>query len=170
MNISNFNNYDPKQENYLKLSWDLFEKFETDINFDLTNLEDQPKYYQILKEDTHRDSRFSFRSINPAERIQTLRGILKNWVEFNQDIGIVTWINHGPLLGWYWNKQLFPWDADLDFQISPHHYEILKKYNQTIINENYLVDLNPYYLDRRAWGFNVIDGRFENFLFSFPFK
>lgn len=49
------------------------------------------------------------------------------------DLGIETWLAHGTLLGWYWNRKIMPWDDDIDMQISEksmHH--LANYYNMTV--------------------------------------
>lgn len=33
-------------------------------------------------------------------------------------LGAETWIMHGSLLGWWWNRRIMPWDSDIDVQVS----------------------------------------------------
>lgn len=95
--------------------------------------------------------------------------LLRNWFRFTQEKGIVSWIMHGPLLSWYWNANMFPFDNDLDVQMPIKELVRLGElYNQTLVvedvNEGYgkfLIDVGTYVhnrdISRHA---NHIDARF----------
>jgi hypothetical protein len=34
-----------------------------------------------------------------------------------RDLGTLTWLANGTLLGWCWGKQFAPWDLNLDMHI-----------------------------------------------------
>lgn len=86
------------------------------------------------------------------------------------DIGAETWIMHGSLLGWWWNRKIMPWDSDVDVQMSEGsmHY-LAKYYNMTIHHfqlpgadhgREYVLEVNPHYLNEStADRLNVIDAR-----------
>jgi hypothetical protein len=49
------------------------------------------------------------------------------------DLGMETWLAHGTLLGWYWNRRIMPWDEDIDMQISEKSMNHLANYyNMTV--------------------------------------
>lgn len=86
------------------------------------------------------------------------------------DIGAETWIMHGSLLGWWWNRKIMPWDSDVDVQMSEGSMDYLAKYyNMTIHHyklpgldhgRDYLLEINPNYVNGSVadW-LNVIDAR-----------
>lgn len=85
-------------------------------------------------------------------------------------IGAETWIMHGSLLSWWWNQKLFPWDNDLDVQISePTIHFLAEYYNMTEHHfdlpeveggRTYLLEINPNYVVRSTKDqLNVIDAR-----------
>lgn len=85
-------------------------------------------------------------------------------------IGAETWIMHGTLLAWWWNQKIFPWDNDLDVQISePTIHFLAEYYNMTEHHfdipgveggRSYLLEINPHYVVKSIEDkLNVIDGR-----------
>ena len=78
---------------------------------------------------------------------------------------------HGPLLSWYWNGLLFPYDNDIDIQMPIDELvNLAKNYNQTLIVENpsegygkYLIEVNTYFHNRGISAEqNHIDARFHD--------
>lgn len=48
-------------------------------------------------------------------------------------LGAETWIMHGSLLGWWWNRRIMPWDSDIDVQVSEASLAFLAQYyNMTV--------------------------------------
>ncbi|RCK54716.1 Protein MNN4 [Candida viswanathii] len=95
--------------------------------------------------------------------------LLRNWQRFSIEKGIITWIMHGPLLSWYWNGLLFPFDNDIDIQMPIDELlNLAKNYNQTLVVENpsegygkYLIEVNSYIHNRGVSDQqNHIDARF----------
>lgn len=98
-----------------------------------------------------------------------LERLLRNWFRFTQEKRLVSWIMHGPLLGWYWNGQMFPYDNDLDVQMPVMELLRLgKEYNQTLVIEDpeegfgrYLIDVGTFIFNRDiSRTGNHIDARF----------
>ena len=104
------------------------------------------------------------------------------------DIGAETWIIHGTLLGWWWNRkvgsptshhitilspnrttQILPWDSDIDVQMTNNTVHMLASYyNMTIHSfknsddkkRDYMLEVNPKYTDPSYDDtLNVIDAR-----------
>ncbi|OBA22037.1 hypothetical protein METBIDRAFT_40019 [Metschnikowia bicuspidata var. bicuspidata NRRL YB-4993] len=108
-----------------------------------------------------------------AERIERtniiLERLLRNWNRFAEEKGIVSWIMHGPLLAWYWDGLMFPYDVDIDIQMPISELVRLgRDYNQTLVVENpsegygkFLIDVGTYIHNReRSDTGNHIDARF----------
>ncbi|KAJ3278065.1 hypothetical protein HDU76_010039 [Blyttiomyces sp. JEL0837] len=96
-------------------------------------------------------------------RVDTLIEMLQAWNEFQKENGIVTWMAHGPLIGWFWNGDMLPWDTDIDVQIAYQHLIALQPLNQTVYQRRYLFDINPFFKNRTilpTGNHNVIDARF----------
>lgn len=117
----------------------------------------------------HYDWRF-FRQVRRGEdATHTLHHLVRTWSAFTHQEGVVTWIAHGALLGWFWNGLTLPWDSDIDVQMPVMELDRLaRRYNNTIIVQDpkegdgrYLLEVSPGYVERsRGNGNNVIDARF----------
>lgn len=95
--------------------------------------------------------------------------ILRNWFRFANEKGIISWIAHGPLLSWYWDGLLFPFDEDIDIQMPAQELtRFAKLYNQTLIVEDITEGFGKYFIDcssflhhrGKSWKENHIDARF----------
>ena len=86
------------------------------------------------------------------------------------DIGAETWIMHGSLLGWWWNRKILPWDSDLDVMVSEKSmYHLASFYNMTMHHfklpgiadgRDYMLEINPHCRNGSlADKFNRIDAR-----------
>lgn len=98
-----------------------------------------------------------------------LERLLRNWNRFAEEKGLVSWIMHGPLLSWYWDGLMFPFDVDIDIQMPISELVRLGKYyNQTLVVEDptegygrFLVDVGTYIHNRDiSTTGNHIDARF----------
>ncbi|KAI9353457.1 LicD family-domain-containing protein [Obelidium mucronatum] len=90
---------------------------------------------------------------------ETLLATLQAWSHFAHTHAITWWISHGELLGWYWNGKLIPWDPDLDIQMSTYELVKLVRFNQTVLEGRFLVDVNPGLFVRSPQERNTIDAR-----------
>lgn len=95
--------------------------------------------------------------------------ILKNWFSFAKERGILSWISHGPLLSWYWDGLLFPFDEDIDIQMPAKELaRFLLLYNQTLVVEDMVEGFGKFFIDcgtylhhrGRSYNDNHIDARF----------
>ncbi|KAI5951561.1 hypothetical protein KGF54_004635 [Candida jiufengensis] len=149
------------------------------------NHQDPPKYFyeaSLLKSipDSWQGEHYDWRFFNGItlgndEQAIILHRLIKNYLNFARNHGIVTWIAHGSLLSWYWNGMAFPWDTDIDVQVPiADLYKLGQYYNQTIIVENvadhngefdgmgrYFMDVGSSITHRtKGNGNNAIDARF----------
>ena len=118
---------------------------------------------------SHYDSRFApSTSLTPEESREVLRALVDSYMNAMTEFGIPTWIAHGTLLSWYWNKSLFPWDTDVDCQMTLTSLETLAvrknitSYSYRIATDprkEYLLDINPQYIDSSSDLANKIDAR-----------
>jgi hypothetical protein len=132
----------------------LDEKVSTKVN--------DTKYFFENSVSRHLDVRHSKinRSIPLDFQAYLLRDLVHAWHQFSLDHKIVSWLAHGTLLSWFWNQKLFPWDTDLDFQMSYADVETLAKFNSTLYKSRYLIDVNPNFRYRYLQMHNTIDARF----------
>lgn len=149
------------------------------------SLTDPPKFFAEAKllngmsnkeQGDHYDWRF-FSGILVGKEVQVvvLHRMIKNYLHFTKQHGIITWIAHGSLLSWYWNGMAFPWDTDIDVQMPIQQlYRFAERFNQSMIVESvtdkhgafsgasrYFVDIGLSVTHRtRGNGNNNIDARF----------
>ncbi|KAI4165953.1 MAG: hypothetical protein LQ342_000384 [Letrouitia transgressa] len=107
----------------------------------------------------------------PYEEQRTnLTALMQSYLSTMLDLGAETWIAHGTLLGWWWNRKIMPWDSDIDVQVSENTIHFLASYyNMTIHTcrtdsapkgKNYMMEINPKYVDGSPEDrLNTIDGR-----------
>lgn len=98
-----------------------------------------------------------------------LERLLRNWSRFVEEKGLVSWIEHGPLLSWYWDGLMFPYDNDIDVEMPAKELiRLARDYNQTLVLEDptegygkFLIDIGTYVHNRGiSQKENHIDGRF----------
>ncbi|KAI8617948.1 LicD family-domain-containing protein [Chytriomyces sp. MP71] len=89
----------------------------------------------------------------------SLHRLVGAWSAFADREEITWWIAHGALLSYFWNARLFPWDLDLDIQMSVYELIQLAAYNGTLIDGRFLVDVNPHLVSRESIRMNTIDAR-----------
>lgn len=122
----------------------------------------------------HFDWRF-FRRVtyNAYEHNFILHRLARAWLQFCESAKLTSWLAHGSLLGWYWNGLNFPWDEDIDVQMTAESlYKLAKHYNQSIVidysnsdedttTHQYFIDVNPHFMNVvNSDSANVIDARF----------
>ncbi|KAK0733992.1 LicD family-domain-containing protein [Lasiosphaeria miniovina] len=113
---------------------------------------------------------FAESTLNYTEQKKALRGLVQAFLVTFNDLSIETWLMHGTLLGWWWNKQILPWDSDIDVQVSETSMFFLAAYyNMSVFyhrmpgkpkGREYLLEVNPHYQNRgQTDKLNVIDAR-----------
>ncbi|KAL4887936.1 LicD family-domain-containing protein [Aspergillus ambiguus] len=128
------------------------------------------KYFHESSFHYHYDGRFASHALPDEETIPHLSALIRTYLSTMADIGVETWIMHGTLLAWWWNQKIFPWDNDIDVQISePSIHFIAEYYNMTEHHfdipgveggRTYQLEINPNYVIRStADKLNVIDAR-----------
>ncbi|KAK6464810.1 LicD family-domain-containing protein [Scheffersomyces coipomensis] len=74
--------------------------------------------------------------------------LLRNWFKFAAEKAIISWIAHGPLLSWYWDGLMFPFDVDIDIQMPTSELNRLSKnYNQTLVIEDVNEGFGKFFID-----------------------
>lgn len=51
-------------------------------------------------------SRFADHVLGEDEQKEALKNLLQTYLATMSDIGVQTWLMHGTLLGWWWNKKV----------------------------------------------------------------
>ncbi|KAL1894677.1 mannosyltransferase [Sporothrix stenoceras] len=128
------------------------------------------KYFHESIFHPHYDGRFADRVLEYNEQKRALKSLVQTYLSTFADIGVETWLMHGSLLGWWWNRQIMPWDSDIDVQVmEPSMYYLAAYYNMSVFHyktprlpegRDYLLEVNPHYTNREQsdW-LNVIDAR-----------
>ena len=57
----------------------------------------------------HYDVRYFRGRISAEQRAVTLSQLIVAFLDIMESEGIVTWLAHGTLMGWYWNGHPLPW-------------------------------------------------------------
>lgn len=57
----------------------------------------------------HYDVRFFRGRVSAEKRAETLGELIVAFLDIMDSEGIVTWLAHGTLMGWYWNGRSLPW-------------------------------------------------------------
>ncbi|ROT39339.1 mannosylphosphorylation protein [Sodiomyces alkalinus F11] len=138
------------------------------------------KYFHESSFHVHYDGRFASHPIvDQDEQRHAIKVLVQTYLATFRDLGIETWLMHGTLLGWWWNKQILPWDTDADVMISePSIYRLAAYYNMTTYyfeypavpnGRTFQLEVNPHYTIREdSDRLNVVDARWidmENGLF-----
>ncbi|KAI8833628.1 LicD family-domain-containing protein [Chytriomyces cf. hyalinus JEL632] len=129
------------------------------------------KYFFEAGSDGKRDERFAEKSSTPknpqappnhdlSTSNKSLRALIKAWSQFCREQHISWWLAHGTLLGWQWNTRILPWDTDLDIQMTVRELlHVAARFNQTLLNSRFLVDVSPSIVVRSAQAYSAIDAR-----------
>jgi len=64
------------------------------------------KYFHESIFHPHYDGRFTDHVLDYAEQKRELKNLLQTYLATFSDLGIETWLMHGTLLGWWWNRQV----------------------------------------------------------------
>lgn len=137
------------------------------------------KYFKeahILKD--HHGFHFDWRffkksSFSSFEQRMILHRTARAWLRFSRSANLTSWLAHGTLLGWYWNGMNFPWDEDIDVQMTARSlFKLARNFDKSIVvdyscNEShpvahlYYIDVNPHFMHRDDKNRqNIIDARF----------
>ncbi|EGV65592.1 hypothetical protein CANTEDRAFT_101612 [Yamadazyma tenuis ATCC 10573] len=74
--------------------------------------------------------------------------LLRNWNRFAEEKGLISWIMHGPLLSWFWDGLMFPFDLDIDIQMPMSELvRLARDFNQTLIVEDPAEGYGKYFID-----------------------
>ncbi|KAH7121122.1 LicD family-domain-containing protein [Dendryphion nanum] len=155
----------------------------THMERDLSGTEYDPegKYFHESMFHQHYDGRFGSRPLTDEDRISNLTALAQTYLSTMTALNIQTWIMHGSLLGWYWNRRIMPWDTDIDVQIGEssikflgdyynmtvHHFELSsdgskppRPTSPSASSRSYLLEINPNYVNASTEDYlNVIDAR-----------
>lgn len=65
----------------------------------------------------HYDARYFRGKVSAESRTETLSELIVAFLDIMETEGIVTWLAHGTLLGWYWNGHTLPWYTSISARL-----------------------------------------------------
>ncbi|KAK1994828.1 hypothetical protein LX36DRAFT_640809 [Colletotrichum falcatum] len=102
------------------------------------------------------DDRFASEPLNETAERDAIKVLVQTYLATLDDLGVQTWLMHSSLLGWWWNKQILPWDSTADVQVTENGMKFLAAYyNMTTYYYKYssipdgrlfLLEVNPNYV------------------------
>lgn len=128
------------------------------------------KYFHESSFSEHYDGRFASRPIPELSRMKYLTHLTQTYLSTMHNLGAETWIMHGSLLGWWWNRKILPWDTDIDVMMSERSMHYLADYYNATVHHyrlpgveegrDYMLEINPHYANSSITDkYNVIDAR-----------
>ena len=114
------------------------------------------------------DARYFREELFPPQSIPLLGDMLAVFMEVCRSVDVKPILGHGALIGWWWSKQLLPWDDDIDLLIAHDELYALQPLHSKVVAERYLFEINPNHVVRETlnkthsdWAEpNRIDARF----------
>ncbi|KAL8713351.1 MAG: hypothetical protein Q9220_002550 [cf. Caloplaca sp. 1 TL-2023] len=98
------------------------------------------------------ESVFIDHELDYEDQRTNLTSLMQSYLSTMTDIGVETWIIHGTLMGWWWNRKASSMSPSRDFQHAPH-------------GKNYMLEINPKYVDpAQEDALNQIDARWIDML------
>src|SRR5271170_477222 len=67
---------------------------------------------------SHYDARYFRGKVSSEKRAETLSELIVAFLDIMQSEGIVVWLAHGTLMGWYWNGHALPWYVKFESHFS----------------------------------------------------
>ncbi|KAL8739132.1 MAG: hypothetical protein Q9181_000161 [Wetmoreana brouardii] len=123
--------------------------------------------------------RFMDHELDYDDQRTNLTSLIQSYLSTMADLGAETWIIHGTLMGWWWNRKaslaIMPWDSDIDVHVAEDTMHFLASYyNMTIHTvrstyapqgKNYMLEINPKWVDGSPNDeLNQIDARWIDML------
>ncbi|CAF9903896.1 MAG: hypothetical protein GOMPHAMPRED_000605 [Gomphillus americanus] len=118
----------------------------------------------------HYDGRFTDKVLKEEDRRPHLVAMIQAYLSTMNDLGAESWLMHGSLMGWWWNRKILPWDSDIDTQMTLDTMSFLFNYYQLYTfhydfpeyenGKNYMLEINPDFSLSNKWDYlNGIDAR-----------
>ncbi|MCJ1434511.1 hypothetical protein MMC27_003880 [Xylographa pallens] len=149
-----------------------FESVRVRLNKDHSGKRGDPKekYFHESVFHPHYDGRFADRQLSYEDRKSHLVALVQTYLFTMQDIGAETWLMHGTLMGWWWNRKILPWDSDIDVQMTVNTLDFLASYyNMSVFHyhlphipegRDYMLEINPGFATVGSFDkLNMIDAR-----------
>ncbi|MCJ1376357.1 hypothetical protein MMC20_007599 [Loxospora ochrophaea] len=149
-----------------------FESVRTSLDRDHSGKGGDPKqkYFHESVFHPHYDGRFAAKELGYDERQSHLKALVQTYLSTMADLGAETWIMHGTLIGWWWNRKILPWDSDIDVQMTVDTMQFLASYYNLSVwhyhlphipeGRDYILEMNPdFAINGPNDKWNMIDGR-----------
>jgi hypothetical protein len=116
------------------------------------------KFFKEQANNKHFDIRYGNGSVYNKDIIkEELRYLLKEFVRIATPIHVRPVLMHGGLIGWMFNKDMLPWDDDIDMVIIGHEDIDALLILDGMQTDEWLFEINPNYSNNLSH--NVIDAR-----------
>ena len=89
----------------------------------------------------HYDARFFRGCLEPELIVNILMDLLANFTRLCRTAGVTPILMHGGLIGWFWSRNLLPWDDDLDLGLLGSDLTSLQECASD--TDGFLFDVNP---------------------------
>ena len=117
------------------------------------------RYFYSYPRNIHLDIRYGKKNTPPKEIKKELIRLLAFFSKLCAEHNIKPILFHGSLIGYYFNKQILPWDDDIDIKLLGDSIDNMKKLHK-YESENIIIKINPNCSNRSTPDKdNVIDAR-----------
>ncbi|KAF9875701.1 hypothetical protein CkaCkLH20_06633 [Colletotrichum karsti] len=127
-------------------------------------------YFPESSFSAHYDPRFATKPLNATAERDAVKVLVQTYLSTLRDLGVQTWLAHNALLGWWWNKQVLPWDVRPAAQLSENGIKFLAayynmttwyyKYPRVPGGREFQLEVNPAYVSGAAVdGSDAVDAR-----------
>ena len=89
------------------------------------------------------DVRYFRSEVHPPESIVCLTEALAVFMTVCVAAKVRPFLGHGTLLGWWWSRELLPWDDDVDLLIAHPELVWLESLRGRVFDGHYLLEINP---------------------------
>jgi hypothetical protein len=94
------------------------------------------------------------------EKLDTFREMFRAWSSWADDHQVPYWLSENTLVGWWWGRKHLPWEDHFEIQASVKIIPFLTNFNQSLIQNRYLLDVNRFVTFRMGDVLNEIDAKF----------
>lgn len=125
----------------------------------LKRLKSPKRFFIVPPKNDHLDARFYKKNMSQTEIKKELKRILNVFAKLSIENDIKPIIFHGSLIGYYFNKQILPWDNDIDIKLVGSSIDNMKKLDR-YQTKDILIEVNPNCISRSTLDYeNLMDAR-----------
>ena len=96
------------------------------------------------------DARYFREELAPPRSTAVLTGMLAAFMDVSRAVGVKPILAHGALIGWWWARQLLPWDDDIDLLVSYDDLFVLRNLDGNEFEGGYLLEVNPNHVVHKS--------------------